>query len=570
MGLEGVEEASDPADVAVGVGRPLRQPRGHQVDVVGRVPVGERHGVLRHPGHRPAEGEEGHRRHGRGDLLAVFDDDADDFVGQRPQLVRLPVVVAAVGHGRVERLLVGGVGLGHDGVDHRGRELAKGLEDLFTLGHGSRIGGDEGHDGLAVQLGGDHRQGRSQAQVPHQPHFVGRVGDEVPEEPEDGRGLVHRPDHHAGQHRRPQRLQLEGEVGHDAEVAPAAPQAPEQVGVLFLVGHHELAVGGDDVARAEGVDGEAELAHEVADAAAQRQAADAGVADEAAGGGQPEGLALPVEMGVEAAALGLDGAGVGVDSCAGHGRQVDDQAVVADPVAGHRMASAPDRGVEAQVTAEADGGDHVGHARTAGDERRPALDVAVPDLAGLVVRRVVGGDQPALEAGGQGFDRVGVDAWGLGGRHGVPPADLVRTGPMCQARPHLASTNSVLVRKCLHRRGMPTYGQFRPVAMASEILTERWTPATRPTSRPGSHPDDDRLLDGPHRLRPRRPPGGTDRFGAVPPGAGPCPPASGAASSRGRGGRGRLVSRPWPRWPPSRAPTTTGGLNRRTAGGSGP
>ncbi len=27
-----------------------------------------------------------------------------------------------------------------------------------------------------------------------------------------------------------------------------------------------------------------------------------------------------------------------------------------------------------------------------------------------------------------------------------------------------------------YRSGMPTYGQFCPVAMASEVLTERWTP----------------------------------------------------------------------------------------------
>jgi len=40
------------------------------------------------------------------------------------------------------------------------------------------------------------------------------------------------------------------------------------------------------------------------------------------------------------------------------------------------------------------------------------------------------------------------------------------------------STNSVLVQSDDHvyGRAMATYGQFCPVAMASEVLTERWTP----------------------------------------------------------------------------------------------
>jgi hypothetical protein len=40
----------------------------------------------------------------------------------------------------------------------------------------------------------------------------------------------------------------EFERGHHPEVATAAAEGPEQVVVLFLVGHQELAVGGHDAA----------------------------------------------------------------------------------------------------------------------------------------------------------------------------------------------------------------------------------------------------------------------------------------------------------------------------------
>ena len=297
--------------------------------------------------------------------------------------------------------------------------------------------------GLPCSSAGITGRGGARRRLPMSPTSSGASAMKSRRKREDEGRLLHRPHHHARQHRRPEGLELEREVGDDAEVAAAAPQPPEQVGVLVLVGHHELAVGGDHVAGAEGVDGEAELAHEVADAAAQGQAADAGVADEAAGGGQPEGLGLPVEMGVEAAALDLDRPGLGVDPRSGHCRQVDHQPVVAHGVAGDGVPAAPDGRVEALVAAEADGGDDVGHARAAGDQRRPALDVAVPDLADLVVVGGVGRHQPPLEVGGQAFDRRSTDALGVHSSH----QDLLPSPPMCRSVV-LASTKSVLVQKC--------------------------------------------------------------------------------------------------------------------------
>ena len=59
---------------------------------------------------------------------------------------------------------------------------------------------------------------------------------------------------------------LEG--GDDAEVAPAAPDAPEEVLVLCRADLAELAVGRDQIGRQEVVAGQAEATHQVAEAAA--------------------------------------------------------------------------------------------------------------------------------------------------------------------------------------------------------------------------------------------------------------------------------------------------------------
>ena len=77
-------------------------------------------------------------------------------------------------------------------------------------------------------------------------------------------------------------VQAEPEPGRDPEVAAAAADRPEQVGLGLGVDATELAVGGHDLGREQVVDGQAVLANQVPDAAAERDPADpdrAGVAE---------------------------------------------------------------------------------------------------------------------------------------------------------------------------------------------------------------------------------------------------------------------------------------------------
>ena len=108
-----------------------------------------------------------------------------------------------------------------------------------------------------------------------------------------GRGLG-RVEDRPGVDRGPERMEVELELRDDAEVAAAAAQPPEQVGVVGLARVDEPAVRRDHVGRREVVAREAELPHRPADAAAEREPGDAGRRDEAARRREAEDVRLAV------------------------------------------------------------------------------------------------------------------------------------------------------------------------------------------------------------------------------------------------------------------------------------
>jgi hypothetical protein len=80
----------------------------------------------------------------------------------------------------------------------------------------------------------------------------------------------------------------EVEADRDAEVAAAAAQRPEQVGVLHGVRADQPSVRGDHLRRGQAVDGQPVPADHPADAAAQRQPAHADLIGVSRGQPQPE------------------------------------------------------------------------------------------------------------------------------------------------------------------------------------------------------------------------------------------------------------------------------------------
>ena len=181
------------------------------------------------------------------------------------------------------------------------------------------------------------------------------------------------------------------------KLPPPPRSAQNRSGCSSSDARSELAVGRDDLGGEEVVDREAVLAHEPADATAEGEPGDAGVAHDAAGGGQTVRLRLVVDVAPQRTTLHPGRAVGGVDPHGPHRREVDDDPVVANGGAGHVVASAPYGDLQVVVAGETHGRDHVGGPDASGDQARAPVDGAVPDCSGGVVVGVVGTDQLASE-----------------------------------------------------------------------------------------------------------------------------------------------------------------------------
>ncbi len=144
---------------------------------------------------------------------------------------------------------------------------------------------------------------------------------------DDGCRVGHLEQHRSAVDRR-HRRQLELQRGHHTEVATATAQRPEQVLVLLLAGDQELPVRGHHVGRDQVVAGQPETAIQVPDPAAEREPADTGGRDDAAGRRQPEGVRGCVEVAPGRAAAGPRGPADRVHPDVAHPAQVGDNAIV--------------------------------------------------------------------------------------------------------------------------------------------------------------------------------------------------------------------------------------------------
>ena len=220
-------------------------------------------------------------------------------------------------------------------------------------------------------------------------------------------GGLGREEQQPAEDRRAHRVQREFHRSHDTEVAAAAPQSPEQVGVLFGAGMHETAVRRDDICADKAVAGEAVATHQPTEAAAEREPADPRGRDEPAGDRQAEGLCFVVEVGPGGTALRGGAAVLRVDGDGVHVRQVDDHPAVAGREPGDAVPATPHGHHETLAARELHRFHHVSGAGTANDQCRVLVVGSVPDRSGLVVIAVGGQDdltsQRALQLAHGGF-----------------------------------------------------------------------------------------------------------------------------------------------------------------------
>src|SRR5690606_6192918 len=244
--------------------------------------------------------------------------------GEAAQVVALAVAAVGVAAGGVAaplQLQVGGGGdAGGEGTPerpHRRRQVAGrgGVADPHEPDGDDRPGGGGG------DVGGERR-------------LPGRGRVQVTPALQDGHGVLGSEVELGHQRPRARLVQLELELGDDAEVAAAAAQPPEQLAVAVPAGSDVLAVGGDEREGDDVVAGQAVLAGQPAHAAAEGEPADAGVGDVAGGGGQAVRLGGAVERAEQGAALDAGAAAERVHPYAAHQGQVDHEAVVGDGEAG--------------------------------------------------------------------------------------------------------------------------------------------------------------------------------------------------------------------------------------------
>ena len=209
-------------------------------------------------------------------------------------------------------------------------------------------------------------------------------------------------------------MQGELERGDDAEVAASALERPQQVGVLVRAGADQAPVGGDDLGRDQVVDAQAMAAAQPADAAAERQAGDAGVRDQAARHREPEGLGLAIDVAPGRAALDPGAAPLRIDPHAAHRREIDHHAVVADRVARDVVAATADRDRQVVLAGERDRVEHIVRAPAADDHGRAAVDHRVPHRASGVVGLVAGDQDVSPDRAPQLLENRLVQAPGVG------------------------------------------------------------------------------------------------------------------------------------------------------------
>ena len=218
-----------------------------------------------------------------------------------------------MGDGVVEAALVVDVQGGSDKVHERRPELAERADGTLTVLDGPGVAAGDGDGRPEVQFLADDWQRRDRAEPNDVAELVWRVGDEFAVEAQHVGGVLGRPEHRSGHDGGADGVQREPERADDAEVPAAAPQRPEQVGVIVGRCPNDVALGGDHLGLHEVVDGEPVLAHEPADAAAQAEATDAGVAHDAARRGKTVCLCLVVDVAPQGAALDEGRALDGID-----------------------------------------------------------------------------------------------------------------------------------------------------------------------------------------------------------------------------------------------------------------
>ncbi len=188
-------------------------------------------------------------------------------------------------------------------------------------------------------------------------------------------------------------MRLEQKACNDAKVTTSSAEGPKQIGVPALVRCDKAAIGQDNIRLEQVVDRKAVLARKVSGAPAEGEARDAGGRDDSKGHGQAECVGGVVNVARRAARIHPNPSSRRIYAHALHHRQVDHQTVVAAAESGAIVTTAPDSDEQTLVASEVHGSDNIRDVHAACDQKRPLVDHAIVQLAGLLVALVTTLDQ---------------------------------------------------------------------------------------------------------------------------------------------------------------------------------
>jgi len=183
-------------------------------------------------------------------------------------------------------------------------------------------------------------------------------------------------------------VEPERERRDDSEVSAPAADSPEEVGIDIRRSSPNLAVRADDLGRDDVVAREPALAAEPPVPAAEREPGDAGLRDDSARGGQPEGLSLPVGVSPQGSALHARDPRLRIDVYAPHEREVDDHPTVRAREPGDRVSPTTNGDLDSILAREVDGVDDVCGSRATCDQARTIGVHRVERDAGILVTGV--------------------------------------------------------------------------------------------------------------------------------------------------------------------------------------
>ena len=309
----------------------------------------------------------------------VLDQGVEQAVGERREVVRLPVVACAGRQQRVERLLPRRVRLHADVLAQHRAERPQRIDQRLALRRLAGVADCERED-LRV-LYRFRQEGQRWCLARDYPHgeLVGCRLHEVAVLLQHRLRLIDSEDDEATQQVWTHRMEAELEPRHHAEVPAPATKRPEEVGVLRRACPDDLSVRCDHLRGFEVVDRHAVLAAQPPEAPAEREAGDAGRGVDPQRHGEAMSLRRCIEVTQRRARLHRGAAGRGVDANRPHLREIDDDAVVADGTTGDVVTAAAHGEEQAELACEINRALHVRRILTANDDCRAPIDHRVPD-----------------------------------------------------------------------------------------------------------------------------------------------------------------------------------------------